>query len=71
MMTKSELIEVLTREQRHLEGQGVELAISPLLEHMGQAPAAGASGYRSPRLQQVPRRLQDGKGVKRSSKPEG
>lgn len=40
-MTKSELIEVLTRKQSHLAGKDVELAIKGLLEKMSQALASG------------------------------
>ncbi|MGA7982874.1 MAG: integration host factor subunit beta [Chromatiaceae bacterium] len=65
-MTKSELIEVLTREQRHLDGQDVELAINVLLDRMSQALAAGerievrgfgsfSLHFRPPRLGRNPR----------------
>jgi integration host factor subunit beta len=40
-MTKSELIERLTKQQPHLEGQDVELAVNAVLRHMTKALAAG------------------------------
>jgi len=41
-MTKSELIERLTKQQSHLEGEDVELAVKAVLRHMTEALAAGA-----------------------------
>jgi integration host factor subunit beta len=41
-MTKSELIELLTKQQPHLEGEDVELAVNAVLRHMTEALAAGA-----------------------------
>jgi len=41
-MTKSELIERLTKQQPHLEGQDVELAVNAVLRRMTEALAAGA-----------------------------
>ncbi|MES9844072.1 MAG: integration host factor subunit beta [Candidatus Sedimenticola sp. PURPLELP] len=40
-MTKSELIEVIAREQNHLAFRDVELAVKCMLEHMSQALATG------------------------------
>jgi integration host factor subunit beta len=40
-MTKSELIDVLAREQSHLAYRDVELAVKCMLEHMSQSLAAG------------------------------
>ncbi|MGE4657676.1 MAG: HU family DNA-binding protein, partial [Gammaproteobacteria bacterium] len=40
-MTKSELIETITRKQRHLPAQDVELAVKHMLELMGEALAGG------------------------------
>lgn len=40
-MTKSELIEVIVREQNHLAYRDVELAVKCMLEHMSQALASG------------------------------
>jgi integration host factor subunit beta len=65
-MTKSELIELLTKQQPHLEGQDVELAINAVLRHMTEALAAGARveirgfgsfslRFRSPRIGRNPR----------------
>jgi len=41
-VTKSELIERLTKQQPHLEGEDVELAVNAVLRHMTEALAAGA-----------------------------
>ncbi len=41
IMTKSELIEVLSREQKHLAHRDVELAVKGLLEQMSSALASG------------------------------
>jgi integration host factor subunit beta len=41
-MTKSELIDILAREQAHLAYRDVELAVKCLLEHMSQALASGS-----------------------------
>ena len=40
-MTKSELIDILAREQGHLAYRDVELAVKCILEHMGQSLASG------------------------------
>ena len=40
-MTKSELIDVITKEQSHLAYRDVELAVKCILEHMSQALASG------------------------------
>ncbi len=40
-MTKSELIDVIAREQSHLAYRDVELAVKCILEHMSQALASG------------------------------
>ena len=40
-MTRSELVEIIARKQRHLDGQDVELAVRRMLEHMSQTLAAG------------------------------
>jgi integration host factor subunit beta len=40
-MTKSELIEALSRKQKHLAYRDVELAVKGLLEQMGTALATG------------------------------
>jgi integration host factor subunit beta len=40
-MTKSELIDILAREQSHLAYRDVELAVKSMLEHMSQALASG------------------------------
>ncbi len=40
-MTKSELIEALSRQQKHLAYRDVELAVKGLLEQMGTALANG------------------------------
>jgi integration host factor subunit beta len=40
-MTKSELIDILAREQGHLAYRDVELAVKCILEHMGHALASG------------------------------
>ncbi len=40
-MTKSELIEVLSRKQTQLAYKDVELAVKTMLEHMAQALASG------------------------------
>ena len=41
-MTKSELIEVIAREQSHLAYRDVELAVKCMIEQMSQALASGA-----------------------------
>jgi integration host factor subunit beta len=41
-MTKSDLIELLTKQQPLLEGQDVELAVNAVLRHMTEALATGA-----------------------------
>jgi len=40
-MTKSELIDILSREQSHLAYRDIELAVKCMLEHMSQALASG------------------------------
>ena len=40
-MTKSELIEVIAKKQRHLPAKDVELAVKHLLDLMGNSLAAG------------------------------
>lgn len=40
-MTKSELIEILLKEQSHLKHEDVELAVKTILELMGQSLADG------------------------------
>jgi integration host factor subunit beta len=40
-MTKSELIDILAREQSHLAYRDIELAVKCMLEHMSQALASG------------------------------
>ena len=40
-MTKSELIEILSRRQPHLKAEDVDLAVKSLLEMMGGALAGG------------------------------
>jgi integration host factor subunit beta len=40
-VTKSELIELLTRKQTYLDGRDVELAVNAMLRYMGEALAAG------------------------------
>jgi integration host factor subunit beta len=40
-MTKSELIEVIAREQSHLAYRDVELAVKCMIEQMSQALASG------------------------------
>lgn len=40
-MTKSELIEVIAREQRHLAYRDVELAVKCIIEQMSKALASG------------------------------
>ena len=40
-MTKSELIEIIARKQKHLPAKDVELAVKTILEHMSQALSNG------------------------------
>ncbi|GAB2502600.1 integration host factor subunit beta [Pseudoxanthomonas sangjuensis] len=65
-MTKSELIEILTRRQPHLKPDDVDLAVKSLLEMMGGALAQGerieirgfgsfSLHYRPPRLGRNPK----------------
>jgi len=65
-MTKSELIELLARKQKHLPARDVELAVKHLLELMSNALAAGerieirgfgsfSLHYRPPRLGRNPK----------------
>ncbi len=65
-MTKSELIELLTRKQTHLAFKDVELAIKNILEQMSRSLAAGERieirgfgsftlHYRAPRLGRNPK----------------
>ena len=65
-MTKSELIEILSRRQPHLKAEDVDLAVKALLEMMGGALAQGdrieirgfgsfALNYRPPRVGRNPK----------------
>lgn len=65
-MTKSELIELLTRKQTHLAYKDVELAVKYILEQMSRALSTGERieirgfgsftlHYRSPRLGRNPK----------------
>ncbi len=65
-MTKSELIEILSRRQPHLKADDVDLAVKSLLEMMGGALANGerieirgfgsfSLHYRPPRLGRNPK----------------
>jgi integration host factor subunit beta len=65
-MTKSELIEIIAREQSHLAHKDVELAVKCLLEQMSQALASGerieirgfgsfSLHYRPPRMGRNPK----------------
>jgi integration host factor subunit beta len=65
-MTKSELIEVLARKQKHLPAKDVELAVKHLLDLMGDALATGqrieirgfgsfSLHYRPPRMGRNPK----------------
>ena len=65
-MTKSELIEILSRRQPHLKSDDVDLAVKSLLEMMGGALAQGerieirgfgsfSLHYRPPRLGRNPK----------------
>jgi integration host factor subunit beta len=65
-MTKSELIEVIAREQSHLAYRDVELAIKCMIEQMSQSLASGdrieirgfgsfSLHYRPPRLGRNPK----------------
>jgi len=65
-MTKSELIEILSRRQPHLKADDVDLAVKSLLEMMGGALARGerieirgfgsfSLHYRPPRLGRNPK----------------
>ncbi len=65
-MTKSELIEVIAREQSHLAYRDVELAVKCMIEQMSQALASGdrieirgfgsfSLHYRPPRLGRNPK----------------
>ncbi|MCD9088829.1 integration host factor subunit beta [Stenotrophomonas sp. SY1] len=65
-MTKSELIEILARQQAHLKADDVDLAVKSLLEMMGGALASGdrieirgfgsfSLHYRPPRLGRNPK----------------
>jgi integration host factor subunit beta len=40
-MTKSELIELIAKEQSHLAYRDVELAVKCMIEHMSQSLASG------------------------------
>jgi integration host factor subunit beta len=66
MMTKSELIDVIAREQNHLAHRDVELAVKCLMEHMSSALASGerigirgfgsfSLHYRPPRMGRNPK----------------
>ena len=65
-MTKSELIEILTRRQAHLKSDDVDLAVKLLLEMMGESLSGGdrieirgfgsfSLHYRPPRLGRNPK----------------
>jgi len=65
-MTKSELIEILSRRQPHLKAEDVDLAVKSLLEMMGASLAQGdrieirgfgsfSLHYRPPRLGRNPK----------------
>ena len=65
-MTKSELIEVIAKKQKHLPAKDVELAVKHLLELMGNALAGGerieirgfgsfSLHYRPPRMGRNPK----------------
>ena len=65
-MTKSELIEVIAREQSHLAYRDVELAVKCIIEQMSQALASGqrieirgfgsfSLHYRPPRIGRNPK----------------
>ncbi|HHI75807.1 MAG TPA: integration host factor subunit beta [Gammaproteobacteria bacterium] len=65
-MTKSELIEVIAREQSHLAYRDVELAVKCMIEQMSQALATGnrieirgfgsfSLHYRPPRMGRNPK----------------
>ena len=65
-MTKSELIEILSRRQAHLKADDVDLAVKSLLEMMGGALSTGdrieirgfgsfSLHYRPPRLGRNPK----------------
>ncbi len=65
-MTKSELIEALAMEQKHLAHGDVEMAVKAMLEHMSQALADGGRievrgfgsfslHYRPPRMGRNPK----------------
>jgi len=65
-MTKSELIEALSREQKHLAQRDVELAVKGLLERMSEALSTGrrievrgfgsfSLHYRPPRIGRNPK----------------
>lgn len=65
-MTKSELIELLSRKQKHLPAKDVELAVKHMLELMSNALASGdrieirgfgsfSLHYRPPRLGRNPK----------------
>lgn len=66
VVTKSELIEALSKKQSHLAYKDVELAVKCLLEHMSEALASGERieirgfgsftlHYRPPRLGRNPK----------------
>jgi integration host factor subunit beta len=65
-MTKSELIDVIAREQSHLAHRDVELAVKCMMEHMSGALASGerieirgfgsfSLHYRPPRMGRNPK----------------
>ncbi len=75
-MTKSELIEVIAREQSHLAYKDVELAVKCMIEQMSRALATGdrieirgfgsfSLHYRPPRIGRNPK---TGEGVQLSGK---
>ena len=65
-MTKSELIEIIAKEQSHLAYRDVELAVKCMIEHMSQSLASGerieirgfgsfSLHYRPPRMGRNPK----------------
>jgi integration host factor subunit beta len=65
-MTKSELIEIIAKEQNHLAYRDVELAVKCMIEHMSQSLASGerieirgfgsfSLHYRPPRMGRNPK----------------
>ena len=59
-MTKSELIELLTRKQTYLDGRDVELAVNAMLRYMGERVEIRGFGsfslhFRHPRIGRNPK----------------